>query len=239
MDTLKLNKKNVLMIAHRGLSGLEKENTMASFIAGGCRSYYGMECDIHPTLDKEFVVVHDSNLERVAGVDLVVEEHLYKDVANVRLIDNFDKTPHDHLVVPKFSEYLSCCKKYGKVAVIEFKEHFSDEDLRKSIDLVKEFDYLDKSIFISFDYTNIVRVRQMDKSINVQQLMDHFKPEYVDLCAQYRADLDIHYKAVTKEVVDLIHSKGLKVNVWTVDTIEDGERMVEYGVDYITSNILE
>ena len=36
-----------------------------------------------------------------------------------------------------------------------------------------------------------------------------------------------------------LHAAGIEVNVWTVDTLEDAQRMVEYGVDYITSNIVE
>ena len=35
MDTIKIEKKNTLMVAHRGVSGLEKENTLAAFIAAG------------------------------------------------------------------------------------------------------------------------------------------------------------------------------------------------------------
>ena len=61
MDTLKIAKENVKMIAHRGLSGLEKENTIAAFIAAGNRTYYGTECDIHLTKDNVFVVCHDES----------------------------------------------------------------------------------------------------------------------------------------------------------------------------------
>ena len=35
MNTIKINKEHVQMIAHRGLSGLEKENTCAAFVAAG------------------------------------------------------------------------------------------------------------------------------------------------------------------------------------------------------------
>ena len=55
------------MIAHRGLSGLERENTYPAFIAAGNRSYFGIETDIHKTADGEFVVIHDETTERVSG----------------------------------------------------------------------------------------------------------------------------------------------------------------------------
>ena len=39
MDTIKINSNGVKIIAHRGLSGIEKENTCPAFVAAGNRSY--------------------------------------------------------------------------------------------------------------------------------------------------------------------------------------------------------
>jgi glycerophosphoryl diester phosphodiesterase len=61
----------------------------------------------------------------------------------------------------------------------------------------------------------------------------------VDTLRLHHLDLDIKYTALTKERVDELHAAGIEVNVWTVDTLEDAQRMTEYGVDYITSNIVE
>ena len=33
MDTIKINKGNAQIVAHRGLSGLERENTASAFVA--------------------------------------------------------------------------------------------------------------------------------------------------------------------------------------------------------------
>ena len=44
MDTIKIDNKNVRMVAHRGLSGLEKENTCSAFVAACNRAtYFGVE----------------------------------------------------------------------------------------------------------------------------------------------------------------------------------------------------
>ena len=61
MNTIKFEKGNTLVVAHRGLSGIEPENTNAAFIAAGNRSYYGIETDIYKTADGKFVVNHDGN----------------------------------------------------------------------------------------------------------------------------------------------------------------------------------
>ena len=70
MNTIKFDKKDTLIIAHRGLSGIEKENTNAAFVAAGNRSYYGIETDVHKTLDGRYVVFHDDTTGRVAIDDM-------------------------------------------------------------------------------------------------------------------------------------------------------------------------
>lgn len=67
MNTVKINAKQAKMIAHRGVSGLERENTCPAFVAAGNRSYFGIETDIHVTKDGKFVVIHDETVTRVSN----------------------------------------------------------------------------------------------------------------------------------------------------------------------------
>ena len=66
MNTKKFNSLNTSVIAHRGLSGIERENTCPAFIAAGNRSYFGIETDVHVTKDGQFVIIHDETTERVS-----------------------------------------------------------------------------------------------------------------------------------------------------------------------------
>ena len=54
-----------------------------------------------------------------------------------------------------------------------------------------------------------------------------------------KVDVDICYPPLTKEMFDDMKALGLEVNIWTVDDPELARRYVEWGADYITSNILE
>lgn len=51
MDTIRFQHTRAQVVAHRGLSGLETENTCAAFVAAGNRSYFGIETDVHRTAD--------------------------------------------------------------------------------------------------------------------------------------------------------------------------------------------
>ena len=60
--------------AHRGLHNAERpENSMAAFRAA-LEKGYGIELDVHLLADGELAVIHDSNLKRVAGADVMIED---------------------------------------------------------------------------------------------------------------------------------------------------------------------
>ena len=52
-------------------------------------------------------------------------------------------------------------------------------------------------------------------------------------------DMDIHHESVTKKLVKKLHKNGIEINCWTVDVKETAEKLIDYGIDYSTSNILE
>ena len=90
MDTIKINKGNALMVAHRGVSKLEKENSMPAFVAAGNRSYFGVETDVHRTADGKYVVIHDGNTGRVAPLDIEIEKSTYDTIRGVMVIEGID-----------------------------------------------------------------------------------------------------------------------------------------------------
>ena len=63
--------------------------------------------------------------------------------------------------------------------------------------------------------------------------------ELTDDLVKYNLELDIYYKRLDEENIKLLHSMGIRVNCWTCDDKEDAEKLVSYGVDFITTNILE
>ena len=54
-----------------------------------------------------------------------------------------------------------------------------------------------------------------------------------------KLDIDIHHASLTEERVKAMHAAGLTINCWTVDDPARGEELASWGVDQITSNILE
>ena len=239
MNTIKIENKKCKIIAHRGLSGLECENTNAAFVAAGNRSYFGIETDVHVTKDGKYIIIHDNSTKRVSDKEFDVEKSRYKKLKKVRLYDKVDKRFRSDLTLPDLTDYIRICKKYEKIAVLEIKNPMSDKEIVGIINEISGEDYLENTIFISFDWDNLVKIKSNLPEQRVQFLTSKWDDELIDKLKKYNMDLDIAYSAVTEELVRKLHENNIEINCWTCDEKEDAEKLIEYGVDYITSNILE
>ena len=250
MNTEKIEKKSTLMVAHRGASGLEPENSIPAFVAAGNRSYFGIETDVHVTSDGKFVCIHDEMTSRVAGEDINVETSSYNLVRKIVLEDkcNLEEKigvkigelkDRDDLLIPRLKDYINICKKYEKTAILEVKNRMEVEDLKRMVEEIKALDYLEHVIFISFSLDNMIHLREMLPNQKLQYLTTKYNEEIHQALTEYKLDWDTCYQVLTKEIIDKLHAEGIVINTWTVDSKEDAERFADWGVDFITSNILE
>ena len=244
MNTIQIAKKNVKMIAHRGLSGIEAENSNAAFVAAGNRSYFGIETDVHVTRDGKFIIHHDDNIKRMTGVDAVIEETDAVELSLIRLYDRNREARETEirrsdLSLPTLEEYIRICKKYGKVAVLELKRRMTAEAIAGIVEEIRALDYLDNTIFISFSLMNMQDIRRLLPEQKAQYLVGAWDDGLLEVLKKDSLDLDIAGSQVTPELVRLLHENGIEINCWTVDSPELATKLVEMGVDYITSNILE
>jgi len=239
MNTIKFNKKNVKMVAHRGVSGLERENTNAAFVAAGNRSYFGVETDLYRTIDGHYVLLHDGNLQRVGNDALDIPNSTLDTIRHAVLLDKDGTKDRYDLRVPTLLEYIKICKRYEKYCVLELKGDFPEEQIKEMVEIINTQDYLDHVIFISFWFGSLVTLRKVLPKQKAQFLCGEISEEFLQNTIDNKFDLDIHYGCLTDDMIKRFHDAGLEVNVWTVDNPEIAEQLVERGVDYITSNILE
>lgn len=242
MNTKKINAPGVKMVAHRGLSGIERENTCPAFIAAANRSYWGIETDVHVTKDGKFVIIHDETTTRVSceSVKINVEESTWDEIRDIILPDKDGSFVRRDIRVPLLSEYIAICKKYGKIPVLELKNTFARDDMKGMIEEIESLDYLESVTFISFSWKNCINLREFLPEAKIQWLTgEWFDDERFEELKKYNFALDIYYGSLDEEKVKRLHDNGIEVNCWTCDNPEKGELLASWGVDYITSNILE
>ena len=76
---------NFLGFVHRGGAEEATENTLEAFQHASDIGFVFMETDVQATLDGEVVIFHDSNLERVAGINKKVSQLSYKEIKKIDL----------------------------------------------------------------------------------------------------------------------------------------------------------
>ncbi len=239
MDTIHLPSPKPLMIAHRGCSGLETENTASAFVAAGNRSYWGIETDVHVTKDGRYIIIHDDTTGRVADTDLPVEGTDFDALRALRLKDMGDPPGRRDLVLPSLEEYVQICRKYDKTSVLELKNPMEPRHIDGIIGVVREAGWLEHTVFISFSLDNLIHVRRRLPRQQAQFLVETPVDGLQDILRRHRLDLDIWDRLLTEELAREIKSIGAEINVWTVNDPADARRFAAWGVQYITSNILE
>ena len=238
-STIRLQAPGVRFVAHRGCSGLEKENTASAFVAACNRSYFGIETDVHLTGDGQFILIHDESTARVCRDDLPVETSRYELLRSLRLPDVDGSYLRGDLILPSLAEYAAICHKYEKVSVLELKNHFEPGDTERVLQVLRDAGQLDHTLFISFDLPNLICLRGLLPEHPIQYLLHEADEQTLEVMKTYRLDLDIRHTGLSPELVRRVHAMGRLVNCWTVNTPERGQEVVDMGVDFITTNILE
>lgn len=233
MDTLKIeNKRNTLMIAHRGLSGIETENTVRAFEEACKRSYYGAECDVHVTSDGKYVIFHDDSTGRLCTENLIIEQTPFNKLRALRYKDGVSK-------MATLEEYLHTIAKYNKVCVIELKNYMPEKNIAEIINICRQIYTLEKIIFISFDFENLLVVRKLLPKQSIQFLTDKLYDGIIEKLIQNNFGIDIGFRSLTDEIISRLQRENITINCWTCDERESAQKLIDTGVNFITTNILE
>lgn len=226
-------RRQVGIIAHRGFwlseAGQNAHNSIASLKAAQKEGFWGSEFDVNMTKDGELFVFHD---DVVAGMKFI--DHDAADFADIRL-GNGEK-------IPTLDEYLSQFEKNKKCRLVfELKFHpFDLEEIAvdKCIAALKAHNLFDprQVIFISFSMHECMLFAQKCPGFTVQFLGSDPDPEVT--FANGVNGVDTYFGTLYQKTYwyDQARANGMSVNVWTVDGKEDLRKMIDMGVDYITTN---
>lgn len=241
MNTVKIEKHNTKMIAHRGLSGIETENTASAFVASANRSYFGIETDVHVTNDGKFIIIHDDDTKRVSDSDFAVEKTDFDMLRHIRLHNSNGTANRADLIMPTPEDYFDICKKYGKTAIFELKNDMESHDIERLVALIDEYEMLESTIFISFSLDNLIKLKQINPNLSAQYLISEINDvdNLIKTLKKYSIHLDSYHGALNKDIINQMHSNGILVNAWTVNDPNRAAELVKMGIDFITTNILE
>jgi glycerophosphoryl diester phosphodiesterase len=207
-----------LVIAHRGASGIELENSLAAFRAAAPQGADAVELDIHATADGELIVHHD---ETIAGTPIAASSA--RTIAALRLPNGEP--------VPTLSQALGAIPAPLQVFV-EVKSLAPRWDDR----LLETLDHGPNPAGYA--------VHGFDQEI-VRRLADRrpaLRRGAFTLAALQRARASILWQDRSGAVEPLVrdmHAAGIQLFVWTVDAPAEMTRFLAWGVDGICTNFPE
>lgn len=213
------------VIAHRGASRVERENTVAAFERAVGRGVDGIELDVRRTADGAIVVHHDAAL------------------TDGRVIV---RTPRRDLpfYIPTLADALDACQ--GAWVNIEIKNDPGDPDFDPDDAIVDgvlaELDRRGPSegpwLISSFRLETVDRCHELAPAVPTAWLVfavDRDTPPM--LAARGHAAVHPIVNAVDAGVVEHCHAAGLRVNTWTCNDPERARELAGWGVDGIVTDV--
>lgn len=245
------------IVAHRGKSDTAPENTIAAFYEAARAGYKAIEFDVWEATSGDLFILHDSNLSRMYGVNIDVRD-LTSDPESPNYYKNFVVTggnnvsSYGSLYMPTFEDVVEIAATYGMGMRIHVKNCISQEALSTMLEILDRYKIQDKSV-MGTSSSATLEVLSSQKSVATQFICSNSSDfevtgsnymanlraagEYAAKmgCAEitFKCDLDAPF---TNELVDYLHSLGLRVGAWAVGTNKKLCLVTDVGLDDITTD---
>jgi len=218
---------DVQIIAHRGASGAAPENTLASVRQALQDGTDWVEIDVQETADGEIVVVHDSDLMKLAGVNLRIWDATLQQLAEIDVGSSFGPEFSAERV-PTLKEVLAEVKGRSGL-MIELKYYGHDQQLeQRVINLVEATGMRDDTVIMSLQYAGIQKVRELRPDWKVGLLSARAIGDLTRLDADFLA---VNRALARPVLINAAHEAGKELFVWTVNDVLAMSQMISLGVD--------
>ena len=220
--------EQVQVIAHRGASRAEPENTVRAFQHAGLMGSDAAELDVRRTRDGVLVVHHNPDLP---------------DGRVIVATDAADLPAS----VPTLGAALDACA--GMWVNVEIKNDPNEPDFDPTDAIADQTMAVliarnehDRWVISSFRIETIDRCRTIaDEALLPIRTawLTSIVPEGVAQLLVERGHIALHpwVKLLSKAVIDDCHAHGVQVNTWTCDDPDRMRELIEWGIDGICTNV--
>ncbi len=234
--------RQVDTVAHRGAAGYAPENTLAAFDkAVEMKSDY-IEIDVQQSKDGELVIIHDTTVDRTTDGSGKVGDLTFEQLRTLDAGSWMGKQFAGEKL-PTFDEILD--RYHGKTGIlIEIKapelypgieERVAAELKERNLDLPQN----EKIIIQSFNFESMKKMNKLLPKVPIGVLTaskDNTSLQKLQEFAEYADYFNPHYSIVTEELVDNVHTLGMKISSWTVRSQKTADFLLNMDVDAIITD---
>jgi glycerophosphoryl diester phosphodiesterase len=220
------------LIAHRGYWAADgsDQNSIKSLRLAAELGVYGSEFDVHLTADDIPVVYHDNIIK---GTNINIQQVSYNAIKDV-VLSNGEK-------LPTLNDYLEAGKTLSIQLILELKPHATPERDRKAaqiiVDRVKYYGLENRVDYITFSLEAGKELIRLQPNGNVGYLNGNLTP--AELKGYGFSTLSYYFEVIGSHPEYLVEARELGLNrvVWTVNDLSLMERLINQGVNFITTDI--
>lgn len=227
-----------LIFAHRGAPNIVPENTIESFSKAAELGCDGFECDVHLTLDGIPAVIHDSTIDRTTNGTGKVCDYTMEELKDFDTGAHYDSR-YNSIKIPSIYELLHLAASLDKYLIIELKGSYNGLETAV-VKAIKSLNYFDKTIISSFNHRYLININNVFPGVKTELdfFWEFYNPVHVAhslalyaLCPHY-----YYLEAARINYVPSIKKDNIFLNTFTVNNVEQAERLVKIGVDGIMSD---
>jgi glycerophosphoryl diester phosphodiesterase len=211
-----------LVIAHRGASGYEVENTLAAFRAAATLGADGVELDIHETADGAFLVHHGN---------MVGPRH----ISHCSLREIREQLLPNGEPAPVLEEALAVIMP-GMLAYVETKM-LSPENDERFLAVLDRSPAPPRVAIHAFDHRIIRRLGEARPHLPRGVISASYPVDPVRCMAD--ADAQVLWEEwpfIDHALVEAVHGAGKALHAWTVNDAERMEQLLRLGVDALCTD---
>ncbi|MFD5514598.1 glycerophosphodiester phosphodiesterase [Streptomyces sp. NPDC127066] len=203
---------NFLTIGHRGVMGVEPENTLRSFIAAQNAGLDLIELDLHLSKDGALVVMHDADVDRTTDGSGPIAD---KTLAELRALDAGRGER-----VPVFEEVLEAVRTPLQAEIKDVAAARALAEVMHRKDLVGRVEVS------SFHDEAVAEIARLVPGVRTALIASRFGTDVVDRAVEAgAATVCLNIRRLSLEVVEHARKADLKIIGWVVNT-QDHLRLV-------------
>ncbi|MFJ6899024.1 glycerophosphodiester phosphodiesterase [Streptomyces hokutonensis] len=215
--------ENVTAVGHRGDPYRARENTVDSLRSALEQGADAVEFDVRVTRDGVPVLLHDETLQRLWEVDRPLKSLSVDEVRG--LTDGG---------VPTLVEALAATE--GSRVMIDLPGAADPRAARRIVEVIREYGADDRAYYCAGADT-MLAVRAADPSAEIALTWTSLAPPRPAVLEAVRPRwLNYRFTLVDRDLVARVHRDGYLLSVWTPDTRRSMRRLLDLGVDSITTN---
>jgi glycerophosphoryl diester phosphodiesterase len=224
-------------IAHRGASYLAPENTVAAAKLAWELGADAVEIDVYLTKDNRVMALHDKDTKRTTGgKKSLAIKNTPSLVLNDLDVGSWKDEKYKGEKIPFISEIIETVPE-GKKLVVEIKT--GSEILPHLKRAIEKSGKQDQMVFICFGWETILDTKKEfpdNACYWLSSSKQGLKKKMKEAAEAGLEGVNLNYKIIDEEVMQMAKELNLEVLTWTVNDPEIAKRMTELGVTGITTD---